>query len=151
MGCKQDVNCTLACGYIWISWICNNWTTGLKAAWPRSKNSTIRNKTVRKLQRKAHSTTTMPRNQCRRTKTLLSTTNELLLPKTIRASTVQNAITERQHQIYYYYDRLTQPLSQLGVGDSVKLECNKTWKKARITGISEAPRSYWVATPEGQT
>ena len=87
----------------------------------------------------------------RRTKTLLPTTKELLLPKTIRASTVRNAIAQRQQRQKYYYDRLAQPLSQLSIGDSVTFQCNKTWKRARITGVSEAPRSYWVTTPEGKT
>ena len=75
----------------------------------------------------------------RRTKTLLPTTKELLLPKTIQASTVRNAIAQRQQRQKYYYDRLAQPLSQLSIGDSVTFQCNKTWKRARITGVSEAP------------
>ena len=87
----------------------------------------------------------------RRTRTLLPTTNELLLPKSIQASTVRKAIVQRQQRQKHYYDRLSQPLAQLKVGDNVTFQCSNAWKPATISGVAHTPRSYMVTTPEGQT
>lgn len=88
----------------------------------------------------------------RRTKTLIPTTEQLLKPKIIKPEIVQQEITKSKKRQKYYYDRHAKPLSKLNVGDHVSLQLEGKWRPAVVTSVSQqAPRSYFITTPEGQT
>ena len=85
----------------------------------------------------------------RRTRTLLPTSNKLLIPKTIKPKIVQS---QQQNRQKYYYDQHTKQLPELNKGDRVKIQgSNGKWRSATITKVTNAPRSYIVTTPEGNT
>ena len=87
----------------------------------------------------------------RRTRTLLPTSNQLLIPKTIKPKIVQSQLKQQSRQ-RHYYDQHTKQLSELNKGDKVKIQtANGKWRSATITKVTNAPRSYIVTTLEGST
>ena len=88
----------------------------------------------------------------RRTKTLLPTSTQLLIPKTIKPEIVQNQLQQQQSRQKSYYDKKTKQLPKLNKGDSVKIQSKDgKWRPATITRMANTPRSYLVTTPEGST
>jgi hypothetical protein len=86
----------------------------------------------------------------RRTKTLVPTTESLLLPKMIKSSLVQKEMKEQKMKQKYYYDQHSHPLQKLNVGDKVSIRKEGRWSPAVVTDVASTPRSYIVTTPEGQ-
>ena len=88
----------------------------------------------------------------RRTRTLIPTSEKLLQPKVISPKVVYKEITQRKAKQKYYYDRHARHLKEMPVGDAVMMLDGNKWKPAKMIAISqEAPRSYVIKTPEGQT
>lgn len=88
----------------------------------------------------------------RRTKTLLPTSNQLLIQKTMKPATVQSQLKQQQNRQKQYYDQHTKQLPELNKGDKVKIQGNEgKWRSATITKVTNTPRSYVVTTPEGST
>ena len=88
----------------------------------------------------------------RRTRTLIPTSEKLLQPKVISPKVVYREITQRKAKQKYYYDRHARHLKEMAVGDAVMMLDGNKWKPAKVIAISrEAPRSYVIKTPEGQT
>ena len=88
----------------------------------------------------------------RRTRTLIPTSEKLLKPKVISPKVVYKEITQRKAKHKYYYDRHARHLKEMSVGDAVMMLDGNKWKPAKVIAVSqEAPRSYVIKTPEGQT
>ena len=88
----------------------------------------------------------------RRTRTLIPTSETLLQPKVISPKVVYREITQRKAKQKYYYDRHARHLKEMAVGDAVMMLDGNKWKPAKVIAISrEAPQSYVIKTPEGQT
>ena len=88
----------------------------------------------------------------RRTRTLITTFKKLLLPKTIDPKVVYREMKQRKANQKYYYDQHAKPLEKMALGEYVMMRVNDRWKPAEIVAISKnAPRSYIVKKPEGQT
>ena len=87
----------------------------------------------------------------RRTKTLLPTTCNLLLPKIIKPSSVKSALFKQKNTQKYYYDQKSRILPPLNTGDQVKFRSGAVWLPAVVTKVSDSPRSYVITTPKGQT
>ena len=86
-----------------------------------------------------------------RTKTLLPTTQSLLLPRTIHPSIVRAELTNQKKTQKYYYDQCSKSLPPLKDGDQVRFRNGAVWLPATVTGVTGYPRSYMITTPEGQT
>ena len=86
----------------------------------------------------------------RRTKTLLPTTEHLLIPKQIKPQAVKRKIKAQKDKQKYYYDRQAKELPTLEVGDRVRTQRNSHWEPAIVTGVSTKPRSYIITTPQGE-
>ena len=86
-----------------------------------------------------------------RTKTLLPTTCNLLLPKIIKPSSVKSALFKQKNTQKYYYDQKSRILPPLNTGDPVKFKSGAVWLPAVVTKVSDSPRSYVITTPKGQT
>ena len=67
----------------------------------------------------------------RRTKTLLPTTQQLLIPKQIKPQAVKRKIQDQK------------------VGDKIRTQKKTHWEPAIVTGVSMKPRSYIITTPQG--
>ena len=88
----------------------------------------------------------------RRTRTLLLTSNKLLVPKIIKPKIVQSQLKQQQNRQKHYYDQHTKQLPELNKGDRVKIQgSDGKWRSATITKVTNTPRSYIVTTPEGNT
>ena len=66
----------------------------------------------------------------RRTKTLLPTTEHLLIPKQIKPQAVKRKIKAQKDKQKYYYDRQAKELPPLEVGDRVRTQRNSHWEPA---------------------
>ena len=87
-----------------------------------------------------------------RTKTLLPTTTKLLQPKLINPQAVHKEFRQRETRQKYNYDRHTETLRPLAVGDRVMMRAKGKWEPATVIAISQdGPRSYIVNTPGGQS
>ena len=87
-----------------------------------------------------------------RTKILLPTSEKLLQPKTISPKVVCRKMTQRKAKQKYYYDKHARHLKEMAVGDAVMMMDGNKWKPAKVIAISQdAPRSYVIKTPKGQT
>ena len=86
----------------------------------------------------------------RRTRTLLPTSENLLLPKTIPPSQVQSELKKHQNTQAHYYNKQATPLSSLQKGDKIMFQNGRTWLPATIAKATVYPRSYIIVTPEGQ-
>ena len=84
-----------------------------------------------------------------KTKTLLPTTQRLLLPKTIKPSVVREQLTKQKSKQKYYYDRHTRPLPGLKPGDKVNPKSQDIWKPTTVTTALKEPHT--VTTQDGQT
>ena len=84
-------------------------------------------------------TTTSPaqRLMSRRTKTLLPTTQSLLLPRTINLEVEKKELRQRQQAQAKYYNRSAKDLPSLSEGDVVRMKPfklgDKSWCKAKVT------------------
>ena len=88
----------------------------------------------------------------RRTKTLIPTMEKLLQPKTISPRSVQNELLKRKATQKFYYDRYTETLPKINIGDSVLIQTKDTWQTVKVTKINQnTPRSYIVTTPAGKS
>ena len=85
----------------------------------------------------------------RRTKTLLPTTQQLLIPKQIKPQAVKRKIQDQKNKQKFYYDRQTKELPPLKVGDKIRTQKKTHWEPAIVTGVSMKPRSYIITTPQG--
>lgn len=99
-------------------------------------------------------TTTSPaqRLMSRRTKTLLPTTQSLLLPRTINLEVEKKELRQRQQAQAKYYNRSAKDLPSLSEGDVVRMKPFKlgdnSWRKAKVTARLDE-RSYTVETDNG--
>ena len=95
--------------------------------------------------------TTSPaqRLMSRRTKTLLPTTQSLLLPRTINLESEKKELRQRQQAQAKYYNRSAKDLPSLSEGDVVRMKPfklgDKSWRKAQVTARLDE-RSYTVET-----
>ena len=95
--------------------------------------------------------TTSPaqRLMSRRTKTLLPTTQSLLLPRTINLESEKKELRQRQQVQAKYYNRSARDLPSLSEGDVVRMKPfklgDKSWRKAQVTARLDE-RSYFVET-----
>ena len=88
----------------------------------------------------------------RRTKPLLPTSSQLLIPKTITPEIVLRQLKQQQKRQKQYYDQHTKPLPNLNKGDRVNIQSDDgKWRPAKIMKVSNASRSYIVTTPDGST
>ena len=98
--------------------------------------------------------TTSPaqRLMSRRTKTLLPTTQSLLLPRTINLEVEKKELRQRQQAQAKYYNRSAKDLPSLSEGDVVRMKPfklgDKSWRKAKVTARLDE-RSYTVETDNG--
>ena len=98
--------------------------------------------------------TTSPaqRLMSRRTKTLLPTTQSLLLPRTINMESEKKELRQRQQAQAKYYNRSAKDLPSLSEGDVVRMKPfklgDKSWHKAQVTARLDE-RSYTVETENG--
>ena len=86
----------------------------------------------------------------RRTRTLLPTSDELLLPQVVQG--VTSDITARRKQAKHYYDKTAKDLPELKIGETVRVQPdmpNQTWRKATCLQ-KVGPRSYLIQTEDGQ-
>ena len=90
----------------------------------------------------------------RRTRTLLPTTNRLLMPTRIDPQKVTRQIKHSQERQSYYYDRNARDLEPLEEGDVVRIKPftmnKKTWDKATVSRRLD-DRSYTVDADNGGT
>ena len=87
------------------------------------------------------------------TRTLLPTTESLLLPVVVDNEAVVEDIRLRHHKVKFYYDRQAKSLPELQIGQTVKLQPGQkggTWKRA-LTFDKLGDRSYLVKTNDGAT
>ena len=97
--------------------------------------------------------TTSPaqRLMSRRTKTLLPTTQSLLLPRTINLEVEKKELRQRQQAQAKYYNRSAKDLPSLSEGDVVRMKPfklgDKSWRKAKVTARLNK-RSYTVETEQ---
>ena len=82
----------------------------------------------------------------RRTKTLLPTAQQLLIPKQIEPQVVKKTIQDQKVKQKFYYNRHAKQLPPLSVGDKVQTQTNGYWNPATETGVSTEPRSYFITT-----
>ena len=88
----------------------------------------------------------------RHTKTLLPTSYQLLISRTIKPEIVQSQLKQQRNKQKHYYDQHTRRLPELKKGDQVKIQGGDgKWRSATITEAANTPRSYVVTTPEGST
>ena len=98
--------------------------------------------------------TTSPaqRLMSRRTKTLLSTTQSLLLPRTIDLEVEKKELRQRQQAQARYCSRSAKDLPSLSEGDVVRMKPfkvgDKSWRKGQVT-VRLDKRSYTVETDDG--
>ena len=98
--------------------------------------------------------TTSPaqRLMSRRTKTLLPTTQSLLLPRTINMECEKKELRQRQQAQAKYYNQSAKDLPSLSEGDVVRMKPfklgDKSWRKAQVTARLDE-RSYTVETENG--
>ena len=83
----------------------------------------------------------------RRLKTKLPVVESQLMPSVV--SNAKNDLQKRQDTYKRYYDRGTKQLSNLAVGDSVRVLQGRRWEPAVVSNTASAPRSYIVTTPSG--
>ncbi|KAL4008088.1 hypothetical protein ACER0C_001940 [Sarotherodon galilaeus] len=86
----------------------------------------------------------------RRIRTRLPTTSQRLQPQMV-TKTVQQLLETRQQKQREYFNQGTKAIQQLQVGDTVRMWQQGVWNPAKVTGLSEHPRSYVVQMPDGQT
>ena len=88
----------------------------------------------------------------RRTKTLLPTTQSLLLPKNIHLESEKRELRQRQQVQAEYYNRTAKDLPSLSEGDVVRMKPfklgEKSCRKAQVTARLDE-RSYTVETEHG--
>ena len=82
----------------------------------------------------------------RRLKTKLPVVESELMPSVVSNA---NDLQKRQDTYKRYYDRGTKQLSNLAVGDSVRVLQGRRWEPAVVSNTACAPRSYIVTTPRG--
>ncbi|KAL3999170.1 nuclear receptor co-repressor 2 [Sarotherodon galilaeus] len=107
----------------------------------------------------------------RRIRTRLPTTSQRLQPQMVTKTTPKMAdrakilstptpvtsrskallLETRQQKQREYFNQGTRVLQQLQVGDTVRMWQQGVWNPAKVTGLSEHPRSYVVQMPDGQT
>ena len=98
--------------------------------------------------------TTSPaqRLMSRRTKTLLPTTQSLLLPRTVKLESQKKELQQRQQAQAKYYNQTAKDLPSLSEGDVVRMKPfklgDKSWRKAQVTARLDE-RSYTVETDDG--
>lgn len=86
----------------------------------------------------------------RRTRSILPTTNQQLLPKTVNPKLVRSAIQLSKNKQKQSYDKNAKPLSRLQVNDSVRYQVGKIWKPAKVIRIHN-DHSYVIQTPDGSS
>ena len=97
--------------------------------------------------------TTSPaqRLMSRRTKTLLPTTQSLLLPRTINLEVEKKELPQHQQAQAKYYNQSVKDLPSLSEGDVVRMKPfklgDKSWCKAKVTARLDK-RSYTVETEQ---
>ena len=88
----------------------------------------------------------------RRTKTLLPTTQTLLIPKATQSDIVKSQLKESQQSQAKYYNRNARDLPELSKGDTVRMKAlklgDKSSQKALVTARLDE-RSYEVETESG--
>ena len=88
----------------------------------------------------------------RGTKTLLPTTQNLLLPRTLNLESEKKELRQRQQAQSKYYNRSARDLPSLPEGDIVKMKPfklgDKSWHKAQVTARLDE-QSYTVETDNG--
>lgn len=93
-----------------------------------------------------------PQHKGRRTKSIVSITDDLLKPRVIDPKIVQQELTQNKLKQKYYYKRLTKSPSKLQVGENILIQMNGKWRPAKVIYVqNDTPHSYDVTTPEGQT
>ena len=85
----------------------------------------------------------------RRLKAKLPVTSSLLQPAVV--SGTRDRLVLRQWKQKHYYDRGTKTRRKFRVGDPVRVRLGKTWDHAVVSQVHDAPRSYVVTMPEGQS
>ena len=84
----------------------------------------------------------------RRLRDQLPTSNTHLKPKVpVHAA---DALKRRQNTQKRYYDRGSKPLTNLKVGQSVRIKKGNVWKPAVVKAVHKTPRSYVVTSDSGQ-
>ena len=85
----------------------------------------------------------------RRTKTVIPTLDELLIPWTPDHEKVKLDLRKKQECSKADYDKHSRQLRPLHTGETVWMKTEKEWEQAVVTGIDEAPRSYIVDNKTG--
>lgn len=84
----------------------------------------------------------------RRLKGKLPTSTSLLTPKgTVQ---VRRQLTEKQEKKKLYFNRQTRKLSDLQVGENVRMQREAVWQPAVVLCKHEHSRSFVVRTPDGR-
>ncbi|XP_021374484.1 uncharacterized protein K02A2.6-like [Mizuhopecten yessoensis] len=84
----------------------------------------------------------------RRTRTLLPTSTNLLVPK-VMTKVTENLKLKRQEQ-KFYYDRGSHELPPLDLGENVRIRQRNNWQPGRVVGFDQNPRSVMVQS-KGKT
>lgn len=84
----------------------------------------------------------------RQLRSILPTSKENLMPQTIAPEIVRAKLQAKRQKEKFYYDRNAKPLPLLEVGDSARIQQDKTWKQAVVTDKLN-DRSYSVRTTDG--
>lgn len=84
----------------------------------------------------------------RTTRTKLPTAEHLLQPKI--ATSVKQQLQTCQKQQAHYYNRNAKPLKPLNENEGVRIQQHKQWVPAKVLNAAHTPRSYLVATENGQ-
>lgn len=85
----------------------------------------------------------------RRVRTTLPVSEELLHPESLNRREVQDSLKKRQASQAKYYNAHTKPLTELRIGESVRMNRDRKWYPAQVTSFGNTPRSYVVETSEG--
>uniref|UniRef100_A0A8C4R6N9 Integrase catalytic domain-containing protein n=1 Tax=Eptatretus burgeri TaxID=7764 RepID=A0A8C4R6N9_EPTBU len=84
---------------------------------------------------------------CRRLRNQLPWSDRALEPQV--PVDVRRLLVQQQQRAKHFYDRGAKELMLLLLGDSIRVQRNKTWEPVVITAKHQTPRSYVITTPEG--
>lgn len=85
----------------------------------------------------------------RRLKSKIPTSATLLAPES--NIQIQDNLKQRQDKQKAYFDRQTKLLSNVHIGDHVRMQRGDVWQPAVIIKEHEQPRSFIVQTQDGKT
>ena len=80
----------------------------------------------------------------RRTKSLIPTATELLLPNIIKPQIVKEQVHQQKRMQKFYYDKHTKPLPTLRIKDMVMLKAHNTLKPATVTAVLDVILSHYT-------